>query len=103
MSKFDRALNDATVVPFPAAATEAVADENVASIIEVLQDQLKLARERAHALNLERDLLELRLKTARRAAQAAHERVVDLEQSTSWRVTAPLRRLRGAQAGADQP
>lgn len=45
MSKFDRALNDATVVPFPAAATEAVADENVASIIEVLQDQLKLARE----------------------------------------------------------
>ena len=45
MSKFERALNDATVVPFPAAATEAVADENVASIIEVLQDQLKLARE----------------------------------------------------------
>ena len=45
MSKFDRALNDAAVVPFPAAAAEAVADENVASIIEVLQDQLKLARE----------------------------------------------------------
>ena len=45
MSKFERALNDANVVPFPAAATEAVADENVASIIEVLQDQLKLARE----------------------------------------------------------
>ncbi len=45
MSKFDRALSDATVVPFPAAAPEAVADENVASIIEVLQDQLRLARE----------------------------------------------------------
>ncbi len=35
---------------FPAAATEAVADENVASIIEVLQDQLKLAREASCAL-----------------------------------------------------
>ncbi|GJE60853.1 hypothetical protein [Methylobacterium trifolii] len=35
----------ADVVTFPARPAPAVADENIASVIEVLQDQLALARE----------------------------------------------------------
>ncbi len=38
-------MSQANVVAFPAVASEAVADENVASVIQVLQDQLQLARE----------------------------------------------------------
>jgi hypothetical protein len=45
MSKPDRILSDAAVLRFPLSAAEAVADENVASVIQVLQDQLQLARE----------------------------------------------------------
>ena len=35
----------ASVLPFPARAVPVEADENIASVIEVLQDQLALARE----------------------------------------------------------
>ena len=45
MSKPDRAFSESTLLRFPSAAPEAVADENVASVIQVLQDQLRLARE----------------------------------------------------------
>lgn len=44
MSK-QRQAEDATVVAFPARLAPTVADEGVASVIEVLQDQLALARE----------------------------------------------------------
>ncbi|GJD36554.1 hypothetical protein [Methylobacterium aerolatum] len=40
-----RQAEDATIVAFPALLSPAVADESVASVIEVLQDQLALARE----------------------------------------------------------
>lgn len=43
--KLERAANDGKVARFPVVAAEAIADENVASIIEVLQEQLRLARE----------------------------------------------------------
>ena len=45
MSKPDRALTETNVTRFPLSAADAVADENVASVIQVLQDQLRLARE----------------------------------------------------------
>jgi len=45
MSKPDRILSETSVLRFPTVASEAVPDENVASVIQVLQDQLKLARE----------------------------------------------------------
>ena len=45
MSKVERILSDSTVARFPLSAADAVADENVASVIQVLQDQLRLARE----------------------------------------------------------
>ena len=40
-----RQADTANVVAFPACVAPAVADEGVASVIEVLQDQLALARE----------------------------------------------------------
>ena len=40
-----RQAEDAKVVAFPARVAPAVVDEGVASVIEVLQDQLALARE----------------------------------------------------------
>ncbi len=40
-----RQAEDAKIVAFPALLSPAVADESVASVIEVLQDQLALARE----------------------------------------------------------
>jgi hypothetical protein len=40
-----RQAKDANVVAFPARLAPAVADETVASVIEVLQDQLAMARE----------------------------------------------------------
>lgn len=45
MSKPDRILSEANVMRFPLSAADAVPDENVASVIQVLQDQLRLARE----------------------------------------------------------
>ncbi len=43
------------------------------------------------ALKRERDDLARQLSRTEEAAHAAHERVLELEQSTSWRLTAPLR------------
>lgn len=63
--------------------------------------ELKAARERALRLSKERDELAEQLEVVTERAELAHERVADLEQSTSWRVTAPLRRLRGEQAPHD--
>lgn len=45
MSKADRVVSEGTIARFPLSAAEAIADENVASVIQVLQDQLRLARE----------------------------------------------------------
>lgn len=45
MIKLERATSDGKVARFPVRVAEAVADENVASIIDVLQEQLTLARE----------------------------------------------------------
>ncbi|MDP4023459.1 hypothetical protein Q8W71_12545 [Methylobacterium sp. NEAU 140] len=44
MVKNERTM-DAAIVAFPPRLAPTVADENVASVIEVLQDQLALARE----------------------------------------------------------
>lgn len=57
--------------------------------------RLQAALERAESLSEERDELAGQLEQVAEAAALAHERVLDLEQSTSWRLTAPLRRLHG--------
>jgi len=57
--------------------------------------RLQAALERAQRLSEERDELAGQLEQMAEAAGLAHERVLDLEQSTSWRLTAPLRRLHG--------
>lgn len=45
MNKRSQQADEATVVAFPARLAPTVADEGVASVIEVLQEQLALARE----------------------------------------------------------
>jgi hypothetical protein len=45
MNKRSQQADEATIVAFPARLAPTVADEAVASVIEVLQDQLALARE----------------------------------------------------------
>lgn len=45
MSERHRSSENAAIVAFPARVTAAEPDENIASVIEVLQDQLALARE----------------------------------------------------------
>ncbi|MCJ2026593.1 hypothetical protein [Methylobacterium sp. J-067] len=45
MNKRSQQADEATVVAFPARLAPTVADEAVASVIEVLQEQLVLARE----------------------------------------------------------
>ncbi|WP_342165541.1 hypothetical protein [Methylobacterium sp. SD21] len=45
MNKRSQQADEATVVAFPARLAPTVADEGVASVIEVLQEQLVLARE----------------------------------------------------------
>ncbi len=57
--------------------------------------RLEAALERASRLSQERDDLARQLEAMAEAAELAHERVLGLEQSTSWRLTAPLRRLHG--------
>jgi hypothetical protein len=62
--------------------------------VEELKQDSGVARERAERLRAEHDRLRLKVARMSQELDAARTRVNDLEASTSWRITKPLRVIR---------